>query len=108
MGKIVIKNEAGKSYELAFNRSAIVRMEKAGFKAENIEKEPLSTVVLLMRGAFYKNYPQLADEEIDAICDEIEMDEAFIKAVMELYAEAVLSLNGQNKNTSKNFKWEKN
>ena len=109
MGKIIIKNEAdNKKYELEYNRSAIVRMEKAGFKIENIQTEPISTVILLMRGAYYMHNPSLNDEEIDAICDQLEMGDEFVKALMELYTNALMSLSGQDKNKEKNFKWEKN
>lgn len=108
MGKIVIKNEAdNKKYELEYNRSAIVRMEKEGFKVEKIDKEPLTTITLLMRGAFYMHNPSLTDEEIDAICDEIGLGDEFVKAVMELYTSALMSLSGQDKDKTKNFKWEK-
>ena len=109
MGKIIIKNEAEeKKYELEYNRSALVRLEKAGFKIENIETEPISTITLLMRGAFYMHNPSLTDEEIDAICDQVEMSDEVVKKLIELYTEALLSLSGQDKNKSKNFKWEKN
>lgn len=107
MGKIVIKNEAGKRYELEYNRSAIVRMEKAGFRVDLIDKEPLSTITLLIRGAFYMHNPSLTDEEIDALCEEIDTGEEFIKALMELYTSSVMSLSGQGKKETKNFKWEK-
>lgn len=108
MGKIVIKNEAeNKKYELEYNRSAIVRMEKAGFSIDKMKTEPISTIVLLLRGAFYMHNPSLNDEEIDAICDQLELDEGFVKALTNLYTEALTSLSGQNKETTKNFKWEK-
>ena len=109
MGKIVIKNEAdNKKYELEYNRSAIVRMEKAGFKIENIQTEPISTIILLMRGAFYMHNPSLDDEEIDAICEQIDTGDEFVKVLIELYSNALMSLSGQNKEKTKNFKWEKN
>ena len=109
MGNIVIKNEQGdKRYVLEYNRSAIVRMEREGFKIENIEKTPLSTIVLLMRGAFYMHNPSLSNEEIDAICEELEVGgDEFIKALMELYTSALMALSGQDKKKTKNFKWEK-
>ena len=109
MGSIYVMNEKdGKKYELAYNRSALVRMEQRGFKIENIEKEPLSTIVLLMRGAFYMHNPSLSDDEIDAICEDIDGGKDFIKALMELYSQALMSLSGEDKKTTKNFKWEKN
>lgn len=108
MGKIVIKNEAeNKKYELEYNRSAIVRMEKAGFKIENIKDEPISTITCLLRGAFYMHNPSLEDEEIDAICDQLELGEEFFKVLLKLYTDALMSLSGQDKSKSKNFKWEK-
>ena len=109
MGSLIIKNEKdGKKYELAYNRSAIVRMEKQGFKIENIEKEPISTVILLMRGAFYMHNPSLSDDEIDAICDDIQGGDEFVKALLGLYTNVLMSLSGGDKKTEKNFKWEKN
>ena len=108
MGSILIKNESdGKQYKLAYNRSAIVRMEKAGFDVQNIEKEPATTITLLVRGAFYMHNPSLSDEEIDAIADQIDAGDELIKALVELYSVAMMSLSGGDKKQSKNFKWEK-
>ncbi len=109
MGSILIKNEKdGKKYELAFSRSSLVKMERQGFNVQNIEKEPLSTIALLMRGAFYKNNPSLSDEEIDAICDDIEQSDELIKALLDLYSQCLMALSGQDNKQPKNFKWEKN
>lgn len=108
MGKIIIKNEAdNKKYELEYNRSAIVRMEKQGFDVKKIDKEPIATIVLLMRGAFYMHNPSLSDEEIDAICDKLDKSDEFIQALLEIYTNALMALSGQDKKQAKNFKWEK-
>lgn len=108
MGSILITNEKdGKQYKLAFNRSAIVRMEKAGFDIQNIEKEPATTITLLVRGAFYMHNPSLSNDEIDAIADQIDKGDELIKALIELYSVAMMSLSGSDKKQSKNFKWEK-
>jgi len=109
MGSILITNKAdNKKYELEYNRSAIVRMEKQGFKIDLIKSEPLSTITLLMRGAFYMHNPSLDDEEIDKICDEVEGGDEFVKALLDLYTNALMSLSGQDNKQAKNFKWEKN
>lgn len=108
MGSILIKSDDGKQYKLAYNRSAIVRMERQGFNVEKIDKEPLSTICLLIRGAFYMYNPSLSDDEIDAIAEHIDTSKAFVEALLELYTAVLTSLSGQTKDKSKNFTWEKN
>ena len=110
MGSILIKNEAdGKQCKLAYNRSALVRMEKQGFNVQKIEEEPLSNICLLIRGAFYMHNPSLSDEEIDAIAEQIDGGEKFIQALLKLYSDVLMSLSGQKSSKEpKNFKWEMN
>lgn len=108
MGSILITNEKdGKNYELAYCRSSLVRMEKEGFDIAKIDKEPLFHISLLIRGAFYKNNPSLSADEIDAICDDIGGMDELVKALMEMYKDCLMALSGQDKQETKNFKWEK-
>ena len=106
MASILIKS-SDKEYKLEYNRSSIVRMEECGFNVQDIEKKPLSTIVLLIRGAFYMHNPSLSDDEIDEIADQIGGSEDFIKELTEMYMGALQSLTGDKKEKAKNFKWEK-
>lgn len=107
MASILLKSN-DKSYKLEYNRSSIVRMEESGFNVQDIEKKPLSTIVLLIRGAFYMHNSSLSDEEIDAITDQIGDTEGLIKVLTEMYMSVLQALTGDDKkDTSKNFKWEK-
>jgi len=109
MGSIFITNDKdGKKYELAYNRSSLVRMEKEGFNIEKIEAEPLFQITLLIRGSFYKNNPSLSADEIDAICDEIGGMDGFVKELLGMYENCLKVFSGQDKQDTKNFKWEKN
>lgn len=108
MGSIFITNDKdGKKYELAYNRSSLVRMEKEGFDLKKIETEPLFQITLLIRGAFYKNHPSLSNDEIDAICDDIGGMDGLVKELLSLYENGLMILSGQDKQDAKNFKWEK-
>lgn len=106
MASITIKGE-NKSYILEFNRNSIIRMEDNGFDVSGIEKKPLSTIVKLIRGAFYMHQPKMTDDEIDEITDQLGGDEDLIKALIEMYMDAVSCLTISKKDETKNFKWEK-
>jgi len=107
MASFVIIKSNDKNYKLEYNRSSIVRMEENGFDVQKMNEKPLSTIVLLMRGAFYMHNPSLTDEEIDAICEQITNSEELVKQLVEMYMKALNSLVGDKKQ-EKNFKWEKN
>lgn len=106
MASIVIKTN-DKQFKLAFNRNSIVRMEEDGFNVKDIETKPLSTIVKLIRGAFYMYQPDMTDDEIDAIVDEIDSSDEFVKALVEMYSNALSALTIGNQDKTKNFKWEK-
>lgn len=106
MASILLKSN-DKSYRLEYNRSSIVRMEENGFNVKDIEKKPLSTIVMLIRGAFYMHNPSLSDDEIDEIANQIGDTDKLVKTLVEMYMSVLTALTGDKKDTSKNFKWEK-
>lgn len=95
-------------YTLQYNRYSIVKMEEKGFDVKNIDKKPLSTITKLIRGAFYMHHPKLTDEEIDEIADKIDDTQKLVEELVKMYGDALSSMTLGNKNSSKNFKWEKN
>lgn len=106
MASILIKSNK-KSYRLEYNRSSIVRMEENGFNVSNIDTKPLSTITLLIRGAFYMHNPSLSDEEIDKIAEQVGDGQGFIQVLTQMYQDALTSLTSGKDDTTKNFKWEK-
>ena len=102
----IVLNVNDKKYKLEYNRASIVKMEEKGFDVQDIESKPISTIVMLERGAFYMHNPSLEDDEIDAICENVGGDEKFIAKLTELYMDALKSLTGDKKDKSKNVKWE--
>ena len=58
-----------KKYTLEYNRYSIVKMEKDGFDVSKADKQPLSTLIGLSRGAFIMHHPELKPEDIDLIID---------------------------------------
>lgn len=104
MGSIVI-NFNGKKFILEYNRKSITTMEAKGFKINELEDKPLTTVDLLISGAFYKNHKDITDEEIEDIISNIDDYEGFVKALVELYVKALNSIMGANEDKPKNATW---
>ena len=108
MGSILLKSNDGKhSYKLEYNRSSIVRMEENGFNVADIDKKPISTITLLIRGAFYMHNPSLTDSEIDEITEQVGNSVGLVEGLVQMYQDALTSLAGGSKKDAKNFKWEK-
>lgn len=91
-----------KTYTLEFNRAAVKQMEQQGFVLDQIGDKPMTMVPLLVYGAFAKHHKgisrKLMDEIYDHIIDKIGDDgeNGFIQALLELYAETVNTLTGNN------------
>lgn len=106
MDKIVIKFK-DKEYTLEFNRNSVVKMERDGFEVSKAEERPLSTLVELSRGAFIMHHPNMKDNEIDEIVDNIQNKTEFVNVLAEMYKNVVECIIKDKVNKEGNATWAK-
>lgn len=90
------------TYTLEYNRNAVKQMEQRGFVLDQIGDKPMTMVPLLVYGAFAKHHKNLKPSQIDEIYKNItnkigdDGEDGFIQALLELYADTVSTLTGNN------------
>lgn len=94
-----------KEYTLEYNRKAIQRMERSGFRIGDLQDKPGTSIPQLFQGAFYMHHRSLKTEVIDDIYANLEDDgDELMEALGEMYQDALLTMI----RPSGNIKWEKN
>ena len=104
--RIKIKTSDGKEYSLAYDRNSCAKMSRKGFKVEDIKDAPIIGIPKLISGAFLKFHPELSQDKIDAIWEEVKGKEALIYKLMELYSAPINALLDEPKEEAKNATWE--
>lgn len=79
-------------YTLEYSRQSVKEMERQGFVAEELQRQPATMIPLLFEGAFVKNHRGLKRKLMDEIYDEIPNKMELIGALAEMYAETLTSL----------------
>lgn len=92
-------------YTLEFNRQSVKEMERQGFVAEDLQKQPANMFPLLFEGAFIKNHRGIKRKLIDEIFDEIPNRLDLIGALAEMYAETMTSLLDNSSDGEGNAVW---
>lgn len=103
MKQITVSDEYGNKYSLEYSKNTIIRMEKAGFNLDDIDKQPVMMTTLLVQGAFAKNHPSVKTETVDKIYDSLKNKELFLKKLVEMYNEHADELVAEG-----NADWEAN
>ena len=79
-------------YTLEYNRQSVKEMERQGFVAEELQRQPATMIPLLFEGAFVKNHRGTKRKLLDEIYDEIPNKMDLIGALAEMYAETLTTL----------------
>lgn len=103
MKQITISDENGNKYTLEFSKQTIIQMEKAGFNADEFERQPVTMATLLVQGAFAKHHKLLPAQQIEAIYNNQKDKPGLLARLGEMYAEHVNELVGEG-----NAEWEAN
>lgn len=104
--KVELKTADGKTYTLEFDRDSCAKMSRKGFRAEDLDKNPVVAIPLLIAGAFTKNHADLSRDEIDEIWESVSGKKELLKALMEMYAVPINALVAEPSDDSKNATWE--
>ena len=104
MGKTISFKFEGKDYVLEFNRKAIEMMERRGFIAEDAVKTPLTSLPVLLNGAFQMHHKGITLETKNKILDILKDTTGLIGKLMEMYNEPIVALIDDT--DEKNIEWE--
>ena len=104
--KQIFLTHEGKRYTLEYNRNSIRQMERQGFKINDSEGMPMSTVTALFNGAFLMHHRHLDPNTLDALYDTVPNKEQFLAKLSEMYSEPMLALMGEPEDNEGNTTWE--
>jgi hypothetical protein len=96
----------GKRYTLEYNRNSIRQMERQGFKINESDNMPMTTVMGLFNGAFLMHHRNIDPQTLDALYDTVPNKENFIAKLSEMYSEPMLALVGEPEGNEGNTTWE--
>jgi hypothetical protein len=106
MNKKISISHNGETYILEYDRDTVVRMENAGFSFADIESKPVSSVILLFKGAFLKNHKKLKEQEVMDIYEDLKKKEELHSALIEMYADVYEDTIGDENDESKKAEWK--
>lgn len=103
----------GKTYELAYNRETVKRMDKAGFSLQKLVEgdEPLAQRKMLFDGAFLaKENPKkrIKGKLCDEIWDSLDDKAGLLSELIDMYMETYETLTDKAaEDSEKNATWER-
>ena len=103
MSKVINFEYEGKKYTLEYDRASVAAMEKRGFRLNNLDDMPASTLPALFSGAFIKNHKYVKPEVINTIFDSLCGKREIFAKLGEMYGDALNSLVDDD---SGNVTWE--
>ena len=94
-----------KEYCLEFNRKSVEQMEKAGFKASDINDKPMTVLPALFAGSFLANHRFTKQEVIDKIFAKLTNKGELISKLAEMYNEPIMALVDEPEENEGNVSW---
>ena len=96
----------GTNYTLEYTRDAIKQMERSGFSLENAASQPITSLLVLFKGAFIAHHPRTSQATIDEIWDNLGNKDGLFEALATLYNEPIEALMKEPEDDSKKIKWK--
>ena len=107
MAKKICIPYGGKKYTLEFTRSTVAALERAGFVIGELGDKPATMIPMLFRGAFAADHPNTKVATLDKIYDSLSNKSSLVKALIEMYSEAVYTLlSDEDEENEGNPGWE--
>ena len=103
--KITLSYE-GVNYTLEYDRMSIKRIESEGFEMEKFASQPMTMVEIVFRGAFYKNYRNMKQAQIDEIYKHSKNKEGLVQKLSDMINECYESLLVDPNDDEGNATWE--
>ena len=104
--KTITLTHEGKRYTLEYSRDSIRQMERRGFRIDESNGMPMSTVTSLFNGAFIMHHRNIDPKTLDALYDTIPNKEAFLEKLTEMYSDPMLALMSEPEDDKGNTTWE--
>lgn len=94
-----------KEYCLEFTRKSVEQMERAGFKASDINDKPMTVLPALFEGSFLANHRFTKKEVIDKIFEKLTNKGELISKLAEMYNEPIMALVDEPEENEGNLNW---
>lgn len=105
MSKTIRVTYDGETYTLEFTRETISMMEKNGFRIQDVEDKPMSTLPTLFAGAFLAHHRKIKAGMISKIFERMTDKTGLIAKLGEMYAEPLESLFDEPEGDEGNATW---
>lgn len=105
MAKTITVTYEGETYTLEFTRETISMMEKNGFRIQDVEDKPMSTLPTLFAGAFLAHHRKIKGGVISKIFAHMKDKEGLISKLGEMYAEPLETLFDDPEDDEGNAIW---
>lgn len=103
--QIVLEYE-GKEYTLEFDRKQVERMERNGFKINEVGDKPMTSMPQLFEGAFQKHHRYIKTETVNEILANIKNRDSLFEKLLEMYADPIVTLFDEPEESEKNIEWD--
>ena len=88
----IVFEHKGTQYTLEYSRDAVKQMERSGFNIENAGSQPVTSLLVLFKGAFIAHHPRTSQTVIDEIWENLGDKEGLFEALANLYNEPIEAL----------------
>lgn len=95
----------GETYILEYSRRAVTVMEDQGFRISDIDDKPMTSLLLLFKGAFIKNHRTISETLVEEIYDHCGDTQKLISSLMEMYMQTFEGVRTDGDDDSKNVNW---
>lgn len=90
-----------KEYELGFTRKIVIKMVRNGFKIDEVDKDPISTIYDLFIHSFDMNHSDTDIEVREEILENLGDKEHLFEVLATMFSEPIEFLNEPTKNAIK-------
>lgn len=105
---IIIDPKTKDKYVLEYTRKTVSIMERQGFVAENVNKQPMTMLPTLFAGAFLAHHRTLPQEVIDRLYARMPHKDELIPKLVEMYNDPIATLleEPEDEGDEGNLTWE--
>lgn len=106
MKKIVVKDKYDNKYTLEYTVDTVMQIERAGFRLDDADAKPMTSVKMLFEGAFLANHKNIKPETVREMLDGMKNKAELIEKLIEMYREPYETL--MDEGDEGNATWESN
>jgi len=92
MAKTVELTYKGKHYTLEYTRNSVAVMERRGFKLEDLDSKPITSLPTLFAGAFIAHHSNVKPTVIEEIFGKIKNKKELLANLVDMYNEPIIAM----------------